>query len=157
MLVPICIYYWQTQRRCYPCNKLGNKVLLVLPNSVSMFHFISLYTFSTSFCQDRLITNVCDNFRKLATCGGKTVNNNVIHCQRILMMVYRNCVQHFGHCPSYMAKNPTGWICLHLQMKWGGNLLLLHITQRWSQSLHTKQNLDNIYKLKCHKSSLRDK
>jgi len=36
------------------------------------------------------------------------------------MMVYYNCDQHFGHCPSYMAKNSTGWICLHLQMKWGG-------------------------------------
>lgn len=82
--------------------------------------FISLYSFSTSFCQERLITDMCDNTRKLATCGGKTVKHNVIQCQRILMMVYYNCDKHFGHCPSYMAKNPTGWICLHPQMTWGG-------------------------------------
>jgi len=47
--------------------------------------FMSLYSFSTSFCQDRLITDMCDNSRKLAICGGKKLN--VIQCQRILMMV----------------------------------------------------------------------
>lgn len=111
--------------------------------------FISLYSFSTSICQDRLITDMCDNSRKLAICGGKKLSIIMLYNVKGFWWWYiKNCDQNFGHCPSYMAKNPIGWICLHLQMKWGGeNLLLLHVTQRWSQSLHTKQNLDNVHKL----------
>ena len=32
---------------------------------------------------------------------------------------YYSSNQNYEHCPSSMARNPTSWICLHLQMKWG--------------------------------------
>ena len=87
-----------------PAN-VGAHMHLLLADTVSEY-FISLYSFSTSFSQDRLIRDMCDNSRKLATCGGKTVKNNVIRCQRILMTVYYNCDQNFGHCPSHRLDLP---------------------------------------------------
>jgi hypothetical protein len=140
MLVPICIFYWQTQCGCYPSNELDNRVLLVLPNSVSMFHFlIQLLYF--------LLPGQTDNRYVWQHVKGKLSKMlfNVKGFWWWYIIIVTNILDTVHHIWPKIPQAGSASIC-----RWNGegeNLLLLHVTQRWSQSLQTKQNLGNVYKL----------